>query len=394
MDYNKIISLIENRRERVLNNKYNCLPFPFQSLLKCGYPGTEMGKYICVTANQKVCKSKFCDFVYVYNSLFFCMEHPEVKVKILYFCLEESAKKKWLDFQCHLLYRLNNIIISSSELMSTSAPVSEDIVNLLKSKEYLRYYKKFEEMVTFMDTTKNPTGIYKICEDYMLKQGHYNYVETIVRDPLGNEEVSKKIDPADPYMPIDPEQYNIVIVDNATNISSERGMSKMQTIETFSKYAIRLRDVFNMTVILIQHQAQAQESLENTKANRLAPTSDGLGDCKVVVRDINTLIGLYNPYKHQVMEHKHYSIPRFKDHIRFVQIIEDRDYGTAGTVFGLFFNGASTYFKELPPPQDREAVEKVYKYIEEMDKRPSLLLCIINKLSNLFNHDPITNTKK
>ena len=41
------------RRERVLEGKYNCLPFPFERFRKV-YPGVEQGKYICITANQKV----------------------------------------------------------------------------------------------------------------------------------------------------------------------------------------------------------------------------------------------------------------------------------------------------------------------------------------------------
>jgi hypothetical protein len=43
----------ELRRERVLQGKYNCIPFPFERFRKV-YPGVEQGKYIIITANQKV----------------------------------------------------------------------------------------------------------------------------------------------------------------------------------------------------------------------------------------------------------------------------------------------------------------------------------------------------
>lgn len=41
------------RRERVLQGKYNCMPFPFERFRKV-YPGFEQGKFVILTANQKV----------------------------------------------------------------------------------------------------------------------------------------------------------------------------------------------------------------------------------------------------------------------------------------------------------------------------------------------------
>lgn len=43
----------KTRRERVLEGKYNCIPFPFKRFRKI-YPGIEQGKYLIITANQKV----------------------------------------------------------------------------------------------------------------------------------------------------------------------------------------------------------------------------------------------------------------------------------------------------------------------------------------------------
>ena len=102
--FNSVMTYLKGRRERAISGLYNCIPWPFPRFRQF-LPGTQMGKFIIVTANQKVCKTKFCDFVYVYETLFFIMQHPEVKVKIFYFCLEESPRKKFIEFQCHLLYR-------------------------------------------------------------------------------------------------------------------------------------------------------------------------------------------------------------------------------------------------------------------------------------------------
>lgn len=41
------------RRERAIGGLFNCLPWPFPRF-RTYVPGTEKGKYIIVTANQKI----------------------------------------------------------------------------------------------------------------------------------------------------------------------------------------------------------------------------------------------------------------------------------------------------------------------------------------------------
>lgn len=373
--FNSVMAYLKGKRERAISGLYNCIPWPFprfRSIL----PGTQMGRFIIVTANQKVCKTKFCDFVYVYETLFFVMQHPEVKVKILYFCLEESPRKKFTEFLCHLLYRLDKIIISPTELESTDKdhPVPEKILELLESDRYQAYIKKFEEMVEYIDSEKNPTGINKKCRDYALSHGHLNFKTIDTKDPLGMDVKKQIIDPVNPYTPDDPEEYRIAILDNASNIATESGMKKMETIEKMAKYAITLRDQLAYTFILIQHQAQAQEGIENFKLNKIKPSSDGLADCKTTTRDANMVIGLYSPFKYGLPEYEKYDITKFRNHIRFMEIIEDRDYGANGNICPLYFDGAVSFFSELPRADDSEGIQKVYKFMEDNKKKKASVL--------------------
>lgn len=383
--FNSVMSYLKDRRDRAISGKYNCIPWPFPRFREL-LPGTEKGKFIIVTANQKVCKTKFCDFVYVYETLFFVMKHPEIKVKIFYFCLEESARKKFIEFQCHLLYRLDNIIISPTELASTDKdkPVPEKIFNLLESERYQQYIKKFEEMVEYIDNEKNPTGINKRCRDYALSHGHLNFKTIEVKDPVSGKMVERNIvDPINPYTPNDPEEQVMVLVDNASNITLESGMNKMQTIEKFAKYSITLRDQLNMTVILIQHQAQAQEGIENFKLGKIKPSSDGLADCKTTTRDVNMVIGLYSPFKYGLEKYEGYDITKFRNHIRFMEVIEDRDYGANGNICPLYFDGAVSYFAELPRYDDSLGLNKVYSFLEENKKIKKSWISLLS-ISNIF----------
>lgn len=380
-------SYVKSRKERAEQGLYNCIPWPFKRFRDL-FPGTEKGKFVVVTANQKIGKTKFCDFVYVYQTLFFCIEHPEVKVKIFYFCLEESALKKFLEFECHLLYRLDGIIISPTELASTDKdkPVPDKILELLDSERYQVYIRKFEEIVEYIADEKNPTGINKKLRGYALSHGHLNFKTVQMKDPDSGMLVDKDvIDALNPYTPDDQEETVIAIVDNANNLSQENGLDKMRTIEKFAKYAITLRDQLKITTILIQHQAQAQEGIENFKLGKLKPSSDGLADCKTTTRDINQVIGLYSPFKYGVREYEGYDIMKFRNHIRFMEIIEDRDYGANGNICPLYFDGAVSFFSELPKANDSIGIQKVYKFLEEKKtKKAPMLMMIIGKITNIF----------
>lgn len=364
--FESVMSYIKDRKQRAESGMFNCLPLPFKRFRQF-LPGTEMGKFILVTANQKVCKSKFVDFVYVYETLFFIMEHPEVKVKILYFSLEESAKKKFLEFQCHLLYRLDKIVISPTDLTSTDKdkPVPDNIIELLESGRYMKYIRKFEEIVEFIDYERNPTGINKKCRDYALSNGHLNFVKVDVQNPDGSIGKREVIDPMNPYTPDDPELYKIAIIDNASNLNTEQGMNKMDTIEKMAKYCITLRNQLNYTMVLVQHQAQAQEGIENFKLNKIKPSSDGLADCKKTTRDINMVIGLYSPFKYGIDNYEGYDITKFKNNIRFMEVVEDRDYGANGNICPLYFNGAVSFFQELPKATDTVEMRKWYNFLAQ-----------------------------
>ena len=107
----------------------------------------------------------------------------------------------------------------------------------------------------------------------------------------------------------------------------------------------------------------------------MRPTADGLGDAKTTSRDLNCLMGLYNPAKFleetKQNVYKGYDISRLKNYCRFFEVIEDRDYGAGGCFVGLFFDGATSTFKELPLPDDKENLEKFYRYAEFLDRRES-----------------------
>lgn len=326
--------------------------------------------------------------MFLYDPLFFCIEHPEIKTKVLYFTLEMSASEKFLEFQSHLLFKLDGITMSPTDLKSTdnAKPVPLEILEKLSSERYQRYTRKFEETVTFIDEISNPTGIYKYCKEYAAAHGHYNCIGTFQKtDPVTGITSTRNIyDPINPYDQDDPEEYRIIILDNATNLTLESGMNKQQTIEKMSKYGIELKKDLKYIFVLIQHQQQMQEGIENFKLDRLKPTADGLGDCKLTIRDCDVAFGLYSPFKFEKETYDGYNIKRLKNYSRFLEVMEDRHYGASGSICPLFFNGASSDFEELPRADDTEGLNQVYSIIDNIERQrvtgPSTLLLLFSKI--------------
>lgn len=362
------IRLYEEKRQRAIEGKHNCLPMPF-SRLRNILPGTEQGKYIIITANQKVGKSKLADFMYVYFPLFFSVEHPEFKFRVTYYTLEISPQEKRNEFVAHLLYVLDNIQISPKDLKSVDIkqPLNQKIIDLLKTERYQKYLDDFDKAVEFIDDTANPFGVFKKCRDYAEANG---YPIKGIQEKF-NPQLGKKV-PTETVIRFaqnDPEEYRIVIIDNATNLTPEKGQSRAETIDQMSKYCIQLRNKYNYIVVMIQHQTQAQESLENLKYDKIAPSSDGLGDCKTTTRDINLILGLYNPGKFDKYKYNYenYNPSKLRNHFRILNVVEDRDYGSDGNKIALFFNGAVTDFIELPKPTEKDKLQKAYDMADLLD---------------------------
>lgn len=382
----RVLQKIEERRERILNGLINCIPLPF-TRFKVWFPGVEKAKYYLVTANQKVGKSKFADKLFMYHPFFYFQQNPSKgSVKILYFTREMSKEDKMTEFLSHLLYKLSNgaVYISPVDLKSTreDKPVPKEILTLLKTPIYQHYITEFNNAVTFIDDIGNPTGVNKYCRDWAREHGHFEYIDRTVKDDVTGD--TKVIQVIDRYIPNDPEQMVFVIFDNASNIIEESGLGKMGSIEKLSKYFVSLRNQIGLSPVLIQHQAQNQEGVENMKMNMVKPSAAGLADCKSTIRDINIAFGLYSPFKFGLHTYEGYDIDKFKNKIRFMEVLDDRDNGAGSLVCPLYFDGAVSDFQELPKADDKIGLTQFYDKIASTQQ-----LFIIQKLkqfkTNFFN---------
>jgi hypothetical protein len=210
------------------------------------------------------------------------MTHKTIKLKIFYFSLEMSKQQKLAQAICNRLYISSDkkIRIDPKTIRSVRSALNGDILKSVAGLE--EYFDEFEKHVTFIDSIKHPTGIFKFMEDHANTHGTTH--TKIVEFTRGEETFEHEI--FDHYVPDDPEEYVIIIVDHAALIGLEAGLNQHQSITKLSsEYFVKLRNRYGYIPVLIQQQTSSQESIENMKANRLKPTLDGLGECKLTQRD-------------------------------------------------------------------------------------------------------------
>ena len=121
-------------------------------------------------------------------------------------------------------------------------------------------------------------------------------------------------------------------------------MSKHETMSKFShEYCLSMRDRWQYHVVNIQQQAMEQEKQQFTFKgesiiDKLRPSADGLGDCKLTGRDVNYMFGLFAPDRYkQITEYQGYDINKLRDNYRELSIILNRE-GSGFINIDLFFN--------------------------------------------------------
>lgn len=398
----RVINNLEERRNNILSGNINSIPSPFKRF-RNDFIGIEQGQYVVVTAPTKGSKSQFTNFMYVFTPILYAYHNPDkISLKIIYFTLEENADRIVQRFMSFLLNHLSNgkIRISPRDLRSTDneKPLSDEIIQLLRSEEYQSILRFFENTVDFISDGCNPTGMYKICRDYALSQG------TIINRKVkyGEEEFDK----FDSYIPNDLKLYKLVITDHIALVEKERGFTDKQAIDKWSEYEVKyLRNRYGFTCIDIQQQAFEGEGIEAQKLGKIEGSIGSLGDSKYTARNANLVLGLFSPFKFELPQYKGYNITKFKDNIRFLKIYVNRD-GEMGGVCPLFFDGAVCQFKELPRPDDGVHLTKVYEYLDTIrnnkpinkiffnygerlkaDRASNMILSrIVNKLITYYNN--------
>ena len=393
--YERTLQEIEKKRQRIIDGGVNCIPSPFKRFAN-DFCGIEQDTYYCITSFTKGGKSQLVSFMFIFQAIVFSyFAKEQVDFKIIYFPLEETKERIMQRFMTWLLFKKSggSIRVSPKELRSTTAALDENIIDRLRQFDIQDILNYFEEHVIFPTEAPNPTGIYKYCKQYAEEHGTVHTRMGKRKDELGQV---YDVEIFDSYEQDNPNEYRMIIIDTINLIDTERGMTLKQSIDKLSEYCAKyLRNRYHYSPIIIQQQAFESEGNDAFKLGRVRPSVAGLGDSKYVSRDANIVLGLFSPFRFGITEYFGYDISILKDHIRFLEVIVNRD-GEMGGLLPLWFDGAVCDFKEMPKADDTAALSSIYnmcktlmttgKYpVQTVKKAPVLLLSMRNSIKSIFN---------
>lgn len=355
---NRSLNEIKQKRKNILDGKINSIPSPFLRF-KDDFIGIEQSTYYLLTSFTKGGKTQITSYMFLFYPLLWVYKNRDkCKLKIFYFPLEETPERITQRFMSFLLNLLSNgkIKVSPSDLRSSkNKALNEEIISILESEEYQEIFKFYEETVIF-DSVSNPTGIYKKCKHYADENGQTFYKDSVYKDEFDQLKTTKSFDY---YVANDLHEYKLIIVDHISLIDTERGMSLKQSIDKLSEYFVNLRNRYGFSPVVIQQQSAESESNDSFSLGRLRPSTVNLSDSKYTAKDCNICLGLFSPARFELKEYKGYDITKFKDKIRFLEVLVNRD-GSMGGLSPLYFDGSVCQFNELPLPNDTINMNKIY----------------------------------
>jgi hypothetical protein len=289
-------------------------------------------------------------------------KYKNLKYKCLWFGLEESIEEFEASILQYALSKYYQKYITQDELLSRTEPLSEDIINLIKSDCIQKYFHLCKDLIDFDETTSNPTGIYYKCQKYSNEVGTH-FTKTININGVDTKVYSH-------YEMKDPDLIVAVVIDNVNILTPEKselgsvldlGGTIGKMVDDYARKQMTKHWKFH--VCCVQQQQMAGGNIEHMKAGKLEPDSMKLGDNIKVARSYQVIIGLYSPYKHKIATYFNYQILNspskegLEDCFRSLHIIKNR-FGRTGTVEPLFFNPKGFSFENLPKPNNEEDLKR------------------------------------
>lgn len=343
--YNKIV---DNKNKKDSGLVTSISP-PFPRLAK-KYPGWVKGTYTILTASSGIGKTKAAKFFTVTSVYEFIKKNTQVKVKVIYFALEETREMFWLSMMSTLLYVNYKISLSPQQLLSLGEFTLDD--DMLRAVETTQIeINDMETYIEVIDHVFNPYGLYKTVRNYFETSGIGSF-ESIKTD---KGEMKGKFNylSEDTYVFVVTDQLNLLTPDK-NNEFNEPQSGLHGAMSYYSKeYCLKqMCKRLNCVVINIQQQSADKEKQEFYKGEsiekKLEPSLDGLADNKLTQRDADVVWGLFAPTRYEIEEYRGYDINKLRDNYRCLIWLKDRHYGLANQYSHLYFDGASNTFKELP----------------------------------------------
>ena len=357
MIYNNVIEKIDRGKEGLNTGLY----MGFDRLVEY-IPGIQQGTYYLVGGETGSGKTAFIDACFLYNPYDWLKAHPDsnIKLKVFYWSLEIDKTIKLTKAICRKLYLEYNILTDINFVLSRGKNrISEEVYESVKATK--DYFCGLEDCLTIIDAAENPTGIHKFMNNYAKESGQILYGEV---DAGGG----KMIRVFDKYIPHNPDEYVMVIIDHIALMKRERGFNQKDNIDKMSEYLIPMRNNFNFIPVVVQQLGRGMSQTDRFKLDRVEPQLSDFKDSGNTQQDANVVISLFSPRKYEIENFRGYNIIKLKDRFRSLSILKNRD-GAADMRIGLQFVGEVGHFQEIPLAQQFKEDASLYDRVVNVNNQ-------------------------
>lgn len=220
------------------------------------------------------------------------------------------------------------------------------------SDEHFELIKKCEDFIDILDKRLR-------CYDGSLTEEKYVKIMNSELLRFGHWKDGK-------YYPNNPKQILGVVIDHMSLIKASPGRSKKEEIDAISRASVILRNTTKiMSPIHVAQFNRGSGSDERLKQSLQEPNSMDFKDSGSLYEDGQVVFALHSPYKLKQASYKKYDIKALEQCFIAVFLLKSR-FGTSDIMVPMGFYGDSSYYAELPKP------EEIYDY--EKYKTPYWLL--------------------
>ena len=368
MRFESILKEIQRNRDIKDAGGLTSVPPPFKRLAHY-YGGFTKGSITCITSSSGTGKTKLTKYLTILN-VYKQTFNSNIKPKIFYFALEESATDFWMSFISYFLYEKYKLTISVAELKSFgSYTITPEV--MAKIKEAENFINRLQEIVEVVDFIRNPTGIAK-------------HIKAYFENPEIGEHVYKEFEDKDSghtkrylshYKYKDDNHWVFFVLDHISLLSNETAPDTKMKLTSYQTFDFMIKDyvldVFSkrykmVNVIVHQQTPSSEKAVFSSKGNlieeKLEPSLEELHINKGVHQDYEIVIGLFNPSRYDISVHNRYDISLLGKNYRALKFLKDRHFGLENSSVGLYFNGANGEFDELPRPEEMISGNYYEKY--------------------------------
>ena len=333
------------------------LPMGFDRLIQY-IPGVQQGTYYLVGGETGSGKTAFTDDAFLYNPYDWFKSHKDsgVDLKVFYWSLEIDKQIKMTKAVCRKLYLDYNMVTDINYVLSRgknriSGEVYEAVCGVRD------YFEEMEDVLTIIDGSSHPTAINKFM------MAHAESYGNILTKKVNNGREDIKI--FDKYIPNNPNQYVLIIIDHISLMKREQGFNVKSNIDKMSEYLISLRNNFGYSPVVVQQLNRSNTQTDRFKLDMVEPKLSDFKDSGNTQQDANVIMSLFSPRRHELADFRGYDIKKLKDRFRSISILKNRDGGSDVRI-GLQFVGEVGYFQEIPKAS--EMTDELYRKIVNLEK--------------------------